>query len=261
MAAHKMTPGQKPNSGMQFWKLEFKKRKIPKKSRIGAEVPHPPFFLGMVWTSHPPFFQGWKPSLKKGGKKRGILLFLYRWPTMPPFFKAILQKIEGSPFFSFFLWIAFSGEVLKTLYGEWEKIRYRRSKTLRKVLRNACFGGSDLGSAEKGYPGLLRFVRICSDFPGFFRFAPICVPRFGEYPDLFRIVPICSDFFRLLPICFQNKSEQPLSADPFCKSPIVFMGKRGRKTVQKVKNVKTTAVAICYGFERGTIFSMEGSFG
>ena len=39
---------------------------------------------------------------------------------------------------------------------------------------------------------------------------------------------------------------------------LVFRGKGGRKTVQKVK---TTAVAKHYGFERHTIFSTEGSFG
>ena len=39
---------------------------------------------------------------------------------------------------------------------------------------------------------------------------------------------------------------------------LVFLGKRGRKTVQKVKS---TAVAKYYGFERRTLFSTEGSFG
>ena len=39
---------------------------------------------------------------------------------------------------------------------------------------------------------------------------------------------------------------------------LVFLGKGGKKTVQKVK---TTAVAKHYGIERRTIFSTEGSFG
>ena len=60
---------------------------------------------------------------------------------------------------------------------------------------------------------------ICSDFPVFFRFVPICAPCFREYPDLFRFVPICSDFFRFVPICFQNKSGKPLSADPLLQVP------------------------------------------
>ena len=40
---------------------------------------------------------------------------------------------------------------------------------------------------------------------------------------VFGNAPICSDFsdlLRFLPICSQNKSGKPLSADPFCKSPI-----------------------------------------
>ena len=39
---------------------------------------------------------------------------------------------------------------------------------------------------------------------------------------------------------------------------LVFLGKRGRKTVQRVN---TTAVGKDYGFGRRTIFSTEGSFG
>ena len=53
---------------------------------------------------------------------------------------------------------------------------------------------------------------ICSDFPVFFRFVPICVPCFLEYLDF-------SDLFRFP----QNKSEQiretPHSADAFCRTP------------------------------------------
>ena len=87
MAAHQMTPGQSQTLGCNFDNWSFKKKENTKKSRIGAEVPHPPFFWGMVWTSHPPFFLGMEAiPKKKGGKKRGILLFLYRWPTIPLFF-------------------------------------------------------------------------------------------------------------------------------------------------------------------------------
>ena len=44
---------------------------------------------------------------------------------------------------------------------------------------------------QKGTP-------ICSDFPVFFRFVPMCAPCFRECPDLFRyapFLPICSDLF------------------------------------------------------------------
>ena len=51
------------------------------------------------------------------------------------------------------------------------------------------------------------------------RFVPHCVPPFLEYPNFFRFVLICSDFFRSVPICFQNRSGNSPSADPFCKSP------------------------------------------
>ena len=43
-----------------------------------------------------------------------------------------------------------------------------------------------------------------------------------------------------------------------CSEVLVFLGKRGRKTVRMLK---TTAVAKYYGTERRTIFSTEGSFG
>ena len=75
-----------------------------------------------------------------------------------------------------------------------------------------------MGSAEGGSP---RFVPICSDFPVFFRFVPICAPCFRECPDLFRFVPFSSDLFRFVFRPNRNKSGKPLSADPFCKSPII----------------------------------------
>ena len=59
------------------------------------------------------------------------------------------------------------------------------------------------GVARTGSP---RFVPICSDFPLFFRFVPICVPCFRECPDV----------FRFLPICFPSKSGQ-IRATPFCR--------------------------------------------
>ena len=60
----------------------------------------------------------------------------------------------------------------------------------------------------------------CSDFPLFFRFVPICVPCFREYADLFRFAPFSSDLFRFVFRTNQNKSEKPLSVDPFCESRI-----------------------------------------
>ena len=75
---------------------------------------------------------------------------------------------------------------------------------------------SQIGAPDLGSVGSPRFVPMCSDFPVFFRFVPICAPCFREYPDLFRSVPIFSDFFRFVPICFQNKSEQ-IRETPFCR--------------------------------------------
>ena len=72
------------------------------------------------------------------------------------------------------------------------------------------------GVGRRGSP---RFVLICSDFPVFFRFVPICVPCYREYPDLFRFAPFSSDLFRFVFRTNQNKSGKPLSAGPFCKSP------------------------------------------
>ena len=73
------------------------------------------------------------------------------------------------------------------------------------------FGRSPrFGVGRRGSP---RFVPISPFSSDLFRFAFLV---FGN-------TPICSDLLRFLPICFQNKSEQsekPLSADPFCKSPI-----------------------------------------
>ena len=54
-----------------------------------------------------------------------------------------------------------------------------------------------------------------------FRFVPICVPCFRECPDLFRSAPFSSNFFRFVFRTTQNKAGKPLSADPFCKSPIL----------------------------------------
>ena len=75
----------------------------------------------------------------------------------------------------------------------------------------------NLGSAEGGHPDLFRFYPISPFSSDLFRFAPIC---FRECPDLFRFVLFSSDLFRFVFRTSQNKSGQPLSADPFCKSPI-----------------------------------------
>ena len=70
------------------------------------------------------------------------------------------------------------------------------------------------GVGRRGSP---RFVPISPFSSDLFRFALLV---FGN-------TPICSDLFRFLPICSDLFSEQirtnrkkPLSADPFCKSPI-----------------------------------------
>ena len=103
------------------------------------------------------------------------------------------------------------------------------------VIRSPRFGVGRSGSP--------RFVPICSDFPVFFRFCPICSMLFSGMPrfvpicsdllrflpicsdlfrfapfssDLFRFVPICSVFFRFVPICSENKSEQ-IRETPFCR--------------------------------------------
>ena len=70
------------------------------------------------------------------------------------------------------------------------------------VIRSPQFGVTGKGSP--------RFVPICSDFPVFSRFVQICVSCLREF------APICSDFFRSVPICFQNKSEQ-IGENPFCR--------------------------------------------
>ena len=91
---------------------------------------------------------------------------------------------------------------------------------------------------------------ICFDFPVFFRFVPISL-----FSGRLRFVPSCSDFFRFVPICFQNKSEQ-IRETPFCRpllqvpdssfgaswdrpngsGPITFLG--SRKAAQKKKSHK-----------------------
>ena len=84
-----------------------------------------------------------------------------------------------------------------------------------KALFARCLDWSpQFGVGRRGSP---RFVLICSVF---FRFVPICAPSLREYPDLFRFVPFSSDLFRFVFRTYQNKSGKPLSADPFCKSPI-----------------------------------------
>ena len=84
----------------------------------------------------------------------------------------------------------------------------------------------DLGSAEGDHPDLFRFPR----------FLPICSDLRSLFPGMPRFVPICSVFFQFVPAfrTNQNKLGKPLSADPFCKSPIQYLisyllgnGKRG----------------------------------
>ena len=57
---------------------------------------------------------------------------------------------------------------------------------------------------------------ICSDLFRFPRFLPICSNLRSLFSGIPRFVPICSVFFRFVPICFQNKSEQ-IRETPFCR--------------------------------------------
>ena len=67
-----------------------------------------------------------------------------------------------------------------------------------------------LGVGRKGSP---RFVPICSDFTVFFRLFRYA---FLVFLWVHWFVLICSDFFRFVPTCFQNKSEQ-IKETPFCR--------------------------------------------
>ena len=102
MAAHKMTPGQSQTLGCNFENWSSKSKENTKKSRIGATAAHAAFFWGDVMDLSSSFFLGMEviPE-KKGGKKRGILLFYTDGPRSPFFLKATLEKNEGSPIFSF----------------------------------------------------------------------------------------------------------------------------------------------------------------
>ena len=68
-------------------------------------------------------------------------------------------------------------------------------------------------------------VPICSVFFDSFRFALFVSGNAPICSNLLRFISMCSDLFqnilRLVPICFQNKSGKPFSADPFCKSPTI----------------------------------------
>ena len=73
---------------------------------------------------------------KKGAKKGGSSFFYTDGPRSPFFFKAILQKIEGSPFFSFFfvdcVFRVFDSRVSERKDQDWP------------------FGGSQKGGFQKG---------------------------------------------------------------------------------------------------------------
>ena len=69
-----------------------------------------------------------------------------------------------------------------------------------------------MGSPEGGHPDLFRFPRFLLICSVFFRFVPICVACFREYPDLFRFAPISSDLFR-----FVFRTNQ---GNPFLPTPI-----------------------------------------
>ena len=83
--------------------------------------------------------------------------------------------------------------------------------------------------------GRKKFVPICSDFPVFFRFAPICI---REYLDLFRSASFSSDLFRFVFSTDQNKSGKPLSTILLllCKSPKKEVGKRSSINPRKMRS-------------------------
>ena len=62
---------------------------------------------------------------------------------------------------------------------------------------------------------MLRFVPISLFSSDFFRSVLLVFENTPIPSDLFRFLPICSDLFSE-----QIRSGKPLSADPFCKSPI-----------------------------------------
>ena len=111
-------------------------------------------------------------------------------------FACLMETISTTEFFA--LWLG----------GAKKCSNQKQDRKRTEYCRSPLFGVGRRGSP--------RFVPICSDFPVFFRFVPICAPCFRECPDLFRFVPICSVFFRFVPICFQNKSEQ-IRETPFCR--------------------------------------------
>ena len=73
------------------------------------------------------------------------------------------------------------------------------------------FGAPDWGR-QKG------ITLICSEFPVFFRFVPICAPCFWECPDF----PICSDLLHFVPIFVPiSKAEQ--IAEPLLQIPELLL--------------------------------------
>ena len=92
------------------------------------------------------------------------------------------------------------------------------------------------GVTERGHPDLFQFVPISPFSSDLFRFAVLVfgnAPIFcSDFFRLFRFLPISSDFFRFVFRTNQNKSGKPLSADPFCKSPILELTRRGAVPVK-----------------------------
>ena len=87
---------------------------------------------------------------------------------------------------------------------------------------NFCLAASRCLSGPSGQKGVSP---ICSDLRSLFSsdLFPFAFLFCGNTPissDLFRFAPISSDLFRFVCRTIQNKSGKPLSADPFCKSPI-----------------------------------------
>ena len=100
---------------------------------------------------------------------------------------------------------------------------FARSYSVSKMgfWKRGNFGVPQFGVGRRGSP---RFVPICSDFPfssDLFRFAFLVCGNIPICSDLFRFALFSSDLFRFGFRTNRNKSGKPLSADPFCKSPII----------------------------------------
>ena len=125
---------------------------------------------------------------------------------------------------------------------------YCNSKTLRRVLRSACFSiraprkGPEKWCRAKIVESVEKLFDVFWRFLTFFALRENCRKVSKNFLTLF------DDFWRFL--------TWPLSAGPFCN--LLILGKRGRKTVRIAKSYggsKTLRNRVPY------YFSPEGSFG